>query len=122
MSYLVEYIKEKGYIFVEITGELSIEILGAMAKEVAEIGKNTQCRTILNDLRNAKLTNKIFDIYSMPAAAQKSGVAPVFKRALIVGSRAEEFNFLETVFVNQGHLVKMFSTPEEAEAWLFSKE
>ena len=119
MSYSVGYSKNNQCIFVEVTGELSLGLLQSIATDVAKLADGNGCKCIINDLRKATLTPKAFEVVNMPKTAQKSGVMVCFKRALIVGDRTEEFKFLETVFLNQGHLVKMFPTIEEGEAWLY---
>ena len=57
----------------------------------------------------------------MPATATKAGVARDMKRALVVGNKSKEFFFLETMFINRGHIVKMFENINDAKAWLFEK-
>ena len=118
MPYTVQYTKECECILVVITDELDLSLLQSMAAEVAKLVKETGSRCILNDVRRAQPTAKTIDIYNMPQAAKKAGVEQAFKRALVVGTRAKEFSFLETVFVNQGHIVRMIKTIEEAKKWL----
>ena len=118
MPYTVQYTKECECILVVVTEELSLALLQSMAAEVAKLIQETGSRCILNDVRRAQPTSKTIDIYHMPQAAKKAGVQQAFKRALVVGDRAQEFSFLETVFVNQGHIVQMFETIEEAKRWL----
>jgi molybdenum cofactor biosynthesis enzyme MoaA len=118
MSYTVEFCEDKRCITVSVTGELCLNLLQQMAKDVSMLAKEHQTCCIINDLREAVLTKKAYEVVDMPKSAQQSGVRLTFKRGLIVGSRAEEFKFLETVFVNQGHIVKMFETFEEGYAWL----
>lgn len=85
-----------------------------MAKDVAKLIQETGVKLILNDLRNAKPTEKTFDVYNMPQTAQKAGVNQFIKRAIVVGDIGKEFHFFETVFVNQGHQVRMFAEIEDA--------
>ena len=122
MPYTVNYNQEKGFIIAGVQGELNLPLLQSMASDVSKIVNKMGCRFILNDLREAKPAKNILDIYNMPKVAKKAGVTPSCKRALIVGERASEFYFLETVFVNQGHLVRMFTNIDDAEEWLFGKE
>ncbi|MBI9048589.1 MAG: hypothetical protein JEZ00_04165 [Anaerolineaceae bacterium] len=122
MAYTVKYSHEKDYIFVIINGEFSLLVFKRVAADVANIVAETDCKRILNDMRGAELTVNTFDIYSMPESAQQSGVSLFLRRALIVGKRASEFSFLETVFLNQGHMVKLFANYEEGEKWLFEDE
>ena len=50
--------------------------------------------------------------------AKKAGVSQFTRRAIVVGNRSTEFHFLETVFINQGHQVRMFAKIEDAKEWL----
>jgi hypothetical protein len=54
----------------------------------------------------------------MPKTASTSGIDTHCKRALVVSEQSSDFHFLETVFINQGHNVKMFTDIEEAMSWL----
>lgn len=122
MPFTADYNKDKNCIMVEVCGELNPPLLHDLASSVSTIIAETGCRLIQNDLRKAHLPNGTLDIYNMPKIAQKAGVIPAIKRALIVGNREEEFYFLETVFINQGNNVKMFRSEDEAALWLFGSK
>ena len=121
MPYSVKYNQKKDCIMVAVQGELNLPTLQNMASEVSEIVNRTDCRMILNDLREVELPAGPFDIIKMPDTAKDAGVTPSCKRALIVGDRASNFRFLETVFINKGHMVKMFADRDSAETWLYGK-
>ena len=119
MKYTVSYDKEKDSIMVVVEGELAMTLLQDMAAEVAQIIKQHNCSRVLNDLRNAKSTKRTIDIYNMPETVKRIGVTQICKRALVVGNKGSDFHFLETVFINQGHQVRMFEDMEDAKEWLF---
>ena len=119
MPFTIKYEKEKDCIIVEVIGVLDLPLLQSMASEVSKIVSKEGCKFILNDLRRAKPSEKAIDIFKMPETAKKAGVMPICTRALVVADNASDFYFLETVFVNQGHIVKMFTNIEIAEKWLF---
>ena len=73
-------------------------------------------------MRHAKLTEETLDIYNMPKSARQAGIEHRFKRALVVSELSSDFHFLETVFINQGHIVKMFTDFDAALHWLLNKE
>ena len=122
MSYKVVYNKKTNCILVTIDGELNILLFDKMAKEVAQYFKQYGCRHVLNDLRHASLVDSITDIYTMPKHASKFGVTGLVKRALVVSGTFDKFRFLETVFINQGNIVKMFNNMDDARQWLFGGE
>ena len=121
MAYTVSYDKEKDCIMVVVEGELDLTLLQDMAAQVAKIVKQDGCCRILNDLRNAKPSKSTTDIYNMPETAKRAGVTQKCNRALVVGNKGSDFHFLETVFRNQGHQVRMFEDIEDAKVWLFRK-
>ena len=119
MPYTIDYNQEDDCIMVKVVGELDLSMLGRMAGDVAKIVQKQGCRRILNDMRDAKPIKSTIDIYDMPEMARKSGVKQVCKRALVVLEATDDFHFLETVFINQGHQVKMFTDLDAAKAWLY---
>lgn len=121
MEYTINYNEQDQYFLVEIKGELSMPLLQKLAVDVAKEARKRKCYKVINNLLGAKIVKSTLDIYKMPEIAQNAGINLSFKRALVVGDREKEFYFLETVFKNQGHQVKMFADFEDARAWLLSK-
>lgn len=120
MPYSVTYDSETDCILISVEGDLNLSMIDGLAVEVALCLEEYDCRCVLNDLRNARLTESVFDIYSIPKLAMNLGITRSVKRALVVNGPFSEFRFLETVFVNQGNIVKMFNSIDEARQWLFS--
>jgi hypothetical protein len=118
MQYTVNYDEELDYIFVRIQGELSLVTLQDIAMDVAKLVQKTNCHRILNDLRQATPVTGAVEIYNMPGTARQAGVVQWCRRALVVGDKIGKFRFLETVFINQGHIVKVFTDFDEAQNWL----
>ena len=118
MPYKVTYEKEGDYISIIVEGDFALSTLKDLAEDVAKAIEQHGCKRILNDMRLAKLTKGIIDIYNMPKTASTSGIDTRCKRALVVSEQSSDFHFLETVFLNQGHNVKMFTDIEEAMNWL----
>lgn len=122
MPYTIDYVKEQDYIIVIIEGSFTLSTLKELAEDIAQFVEQHGCYRILNDLRQAELTRGTIDVYNMPKTAKGAGIDIRFRRALVVGERSSEFYFLETVFINQGHNVKMFIDIDEALRWLLDKE
>lgn len=122
MPYSVTYDKKTDCIFVSVEGELTLSLFDSMAEEAARCLNEYGCRRILNDLRNARPTKSVLDIYTMPERALNLGVVRTVKRALVVGRTFSEFRFLETVFINQGNIVRLFNSIDEAKQWLLGAE
>jgi len=119
MPYSVEYDEKTNCIYVSVDGELNLSLFDSMAAEVARCLSECGCRRILNDLRKARLTKSVADVYSMPERAMKVGITRAVKRALVISGAISKFHFLETVFINQGNIVRLFNSIEEARLWLF---
>ena len=122
MSYRINYNKEDEYIAVIVEGKFALSNLEELAADVARFIKRYNCNRLLNDMRHARLTEDTLDIYKMPRSAIQAGIGPRFKRALVVSELSSDFHFLETVFINQGHIVKMFTDIDAALRWLLNKE
>jgi len=122
MSYRINYNKEEEYIAVTVEGKFALSTLEELAADVARFIKQYNCYRLLNDMRRARLTEDTLDIYNMPKSATQAGIGPRFKRALVVSELSSNFHFLETVFINQGHIVKMFTDIDAALRWLLNKE
>jgi hypothetical protein len=121
VPYSIHYDQENDFILITVQGELDLPLLQEMASGVAKMIHQVGCNRILNDLRKARMTDTTVDIYNMPKTAQQAGVVRVCKRALVVSEETSNFHFLETVFVNQGHQVRLFTEITEAKEWLFGK-
>jgi hypothetical protein len=117
MPYTIRYDEELGYIIVTVEGQLDLSVLESLASDVAKAVEKHSCRRIFNDLRRARLKS-IVDTYYMPKVMERSGIALSCKRAFVVREVTSDFNFFETVFVNQGHQVKMFDRIDKAKQWL----
>lgn len=122
MPYKINYNKEYGYIAVIVEGEFTLSTLKELAADVARFIERYSCNRILSDMRHASLTKETLDIYHMPKNAEQAGIVPSIKRALVVSELSSDFHFLETVFVNQGHIVKLFTDINAAQGWLLNKE
>lgn len=122
MSYKINYNKDQGYITVTVEGELTLSTLQELSADVVSFVERYNCNYILIDLRHARLTEETLDIYNMPKSARRAGVGPYLKRALMVSELSSNFRFLETVFLNQGHIIKLFTEFEDALHWLLNKE
>jgi len=119
MSFSVEYREETECIYVSVEGELNLALFKEISAEVGLCINKHKCSKILNDLRKAILTDSAGDIYYMPKQALDAGIVRSIRRALLVGGGFSEYRFMETVFVNQGNVVRLFNDIDEAKEWLF---
>lgn len=122
MSINVKFNKCEKYIEVSVNGDFSLKTLNNIAKEAAACIKKNNCNYILNDLRNATLVESTISVYSMPKIAIDAGVKRAIKRAIVVRELTNDYHFLETVFLNQGNIVKVFDDFKEAKTWLLKSK
>jgi len=118
MAYTAVYDPQKEIIMATLEGDFNLAGLEELAADIARLARQHNCKRIINDMRAASLTQATMDIYKMPESARAAGVTQVYKRAIIILDLDQDLHFMETVFVNQGHIVKMFTDPQEAESWL----
>jgi len=101
-----------------VWGALDLEGVRNMASTAAALARQTGCRKLLNDLRDATVSASTMEMYMLPRVVDGEGLAPGIKRALLVRDSPEEFRFLETVFINNGQQVRLFQSLDEGERWL----
>ena len=118
MSYTIDYDEDNGCVCVTVTGKFDLSSMKEMAPAVGGLLSARGCNCILNNMVDAVLTDSASEAYYMPAMALKHGVHRSVKRAIVVKKITQEFLFLETVFLNSGNIVKMFTDIGEATLWL----
>ena len=118
MSINLKFNEEAGYIEVSVNGDFSLKTLKKIAEGVTDFVKKHNCNYILNDLRNATLDDSPLSVYSMPKTSLEAGIERKVKRAILVNELGPDYRFLETVFVNQGNIVKIFENFDKAKTWL----
>ncbi|GAB4265699.1 MAG: hypothetical protein Kow0080_06130 [Candidatus Promineifilaceae bacterium] len=118
MKHQIQYNPNLKCLMVQIIGEFDLLGLEDIAMRVAKLLDKHPCKAVINDMRQAKLTNDVMAIYNMPKLAALAGIKKPLKRALVVNKKSGQYRFLETVFMNQGHAVKLFESMDEAVAWV----
>lgn len=122
MPYTIVYYQEHNYFEVTVKGEFDLETLQNLAQDMSNKIEKHGCKYVLNDMSQAKLTKGPFETYNMPGIARQAGIGLSCMRALLVHANSTDFHFLETVFRNQGHNVKLFTDRDKALRWLLDKE
>lgn len=111
---------KKDYLFVEYTEPYQLEACIALMQEVAEICRRDKFTKVLVDMSGMMGKISTIDRFKLGVAGADTfrGIAQV---AIIY--RKEELNwFAETVGVNRGANVRVFSGPDEALKWLDVEE
>jgi len=121
MSYKLEIIKEPNYLLTNIKGNRTTETVKEVTKEILEACIKYQYSKVLIDIREFSNrignTMNIFDLASqeLPDIIQKK-----IKKVAIVDLEGfeEDKRFFETVALNRGHNVKIFTDLNKAQEWL----
>lgn len=119
--YHVKYDKDNNCVCVSVHGDFQLSVMRPMIKEVRSLLTKHNSNTILNDMREAKLVESTTGTFNMPGIASKYGIKRSIKRAIVVSAISPEFKFFETVFRNQGNIVRVFDQMVEARKWLFDE-
>ncbi|MFC1652419.1 hypothetical protein ACFL3F_01740 [Planctomycetota bacterium] len=99
-------------------GQLQPSDLPSFGSELAVLLEEHDCVRILNDLRDVDLRLSLMDICRIPDLVTESGIKGNTKRAIVFSKDAGDYQFYETVSVNRGQFVRVFTDFDEAETWL----
>ena len=125
MSHEITFDREKQLIKMRFHGDLTLKAIKEVVAELAQVVKETNCSSLLNDFRDANVKLSTADVYDLPKIMQDiyaaSGIS-IFslKRAAVLVRDLRDARFFETVSANRGHSVKVFSDIEEASKWLLA--
>ncbi len=117
MNLKITYHKENDYIYAVITGVVDQEETAILQKKIAQEIKLHPCKRILLDMQQATVNMETYAIYALPKNAINNGLQDL-RRAIIYSDNSQNFSFIETVALNQGQLVKVFTDTKKAIDWL----
>jgi len=103
-------------------GPLNAAELPKFASDASAFLHEHGCTRILNDLREVDLELSTVDIYDIPNLVAGSGIERSVKRAVVFSRDVGDYQFFETVSVNQGQFVRVFEDFDVAVTWLRGNE
>jgi hypothetical protein len=107
------------YLEVVVRGNISPEGLDAMAVERQRMLDSRDCRKIFFDFRAAPNPLSVIDTYHRPEALFRAGIRNQNSSAAVVSPRdLGSYRFMETVYRNRGYDLNVFTSEEEAKAFL----
>jgi hypothetical protein len=116
MEYVIEISENKGYIIIKASGEVDPNIAMKYTEEAHILAKENGIDNFLVDLTAA--TNKLHVIENYEFAYDKVAPNPVINKlakiALLVSPNDHSHDFIETVLINTGVLVRLFRNKEMA--------
>ena len=120
MSYSVSYIKEEGYVAVEVSGEpLPSEHANARG-EAMRLCAEMQCSRLLVDLRSLRsIHSTTLSCFSFGVALAHDLAGVFIAHVLPVDPKSQEdVKFTATVAANRGAVTREFEDINEAKQWL----
>lgn len=124
MPFTIHLDKETGIIRGTITGKINNLVLRQYALEMDKLISTENNKLILSDYRKAFFSFSVLELFHLP---EKHKILVdslgknihALKRALLIGKSDDDLaNFFEDVAVNRGQNVRVFTSEEEAIAWL----
>lgn len=126
MSIQVTFAKNDNLIVCKMDELLDWAVMERLALEISRVVEETNCRKILVDLRQGSINLSTAKIVMTPKKLaiefQKYGVAvESLTRAVLIGSNAVDFHFLENVSLNQNQRMRIFTDESLARQWLMKE-
>ncbi|MFN8414116.1 MAG: hypothetical protein U0Z26_17180 [Anaerolineales bacterium] len=124
MPHKIAYNSQEKYIEMKVWGSLLMDEAKDIISEMIQVSKQNNCLLILGDYREATMDLSVVEIYKLPTKISEAAAASKIsefkiKRALVADKNSENFYFFETVTLNRGQSIKLFSDMDEAKEWLF---
>jgi hypothetical protein len=113
MPYEVRYDAKTDCVHSCFEGEIDKETVEAYAVDIVKVLREHNCMRSLNDMRKAKVELSTMEIYEFPIYLEGLEYERLCKRAIIVSKDFEDFRFYETVSLNHGHLLEIFSDSDQ---------
>ncbi|ASC71265.1 hypothetical protein XM38_022170 [Halomicronema hongdechloris C2206] len=121
MPFTVTYNTELAIVETIFFGLVSADEAAREIVESHQLAVEKDCRLFFTDLSRAELQLSLVDVYGMPDTYEKMGWERRVRIAFIPPSGDEGRHlaeFYETVGVNRGWTVKIFSNKQQAVQWL----
>jgi hypothetical protein len=125
MGWKIELIQSRGIIRLIMSGSITFPDVARLRSEAADLAKAHSVCKFVSDYRNASLDVSTFDIYRLPDDLARIGFSRKHKLAMVCPASAAnraDFAFFETVAVNRGLQVRLFTDDGAAMTWLDADE
>jgi len=122
MSYTVTYIKQKHYLHACIVADSTREDVLNSLIEIQKTCLKDKCRRVLIEEDYIGPTISTFDIFSIIEQISP-GISPDIQQIAFVDANkrhVDAVHFAETVAVNRGVNIRIFTDNKDAAAWLSS--
>lgn len=121
MTWQLDYLVNEGIVAVKAFGPVNVQDIMEMAAESMEAAREHEVCAILVDASETKLTALTTELYRLPEMAEERGLTRHHRWALVISddpAQKESLTFVETVFVNRGFQLHLFTGASPALDWL----
>jgi hypothetical protein len=121
MSWKIELMESGGVIRMTASGTVTVADINRLRAEAFELAQEHDIHKYLSDQRNAMLQLSTSDIYRLPNGLDSYGHDRRDRLAIVYSESSagkEDYEFFETVAVNRGLPVRLFSDYDAALSWL----
>ena len=112
---------EENLVIVQTKGPIDKHSMPAMLKATVDFLRQHQCNLVIGDHRASELKMDVFETFGSPQALFHERADWNTRAALVYSSITENHKFMETVFLNAGRSVALFTDLNAARAWLTAK-
>ena len=121
MPYKIDYLEDEKIITIKNTGEITFADFLEQTRKALELARTKNARLFLSD--NILLENKakLSEIFKLPKIYDEIGASRRNKLAVLITKRAsmaKDAQFFETICLNRGWNVKVYTNYNEAIVWL----
>ena len=123
MQWKILFEEKSGIVCIYNSGDLTVDDIKNQVKETASYMNKHDSKRVLVDYRIFRSNIPISHIYDLPKFYKEIHFPLSAKVAFLIpvdvsGIFKENFNFFETVCLNNGYNVRLFSKEDEARKWL----
>lgn len=125
MPYKIEFMEEHGIVVIENKGEVSYEELVKQSQEAIELVQCKKARLLLTDFSSVDTQASITDIFQFPKIYNGLGLDRTSRIAVLVSDEtlgSKELSFYETICLNRGWQVRIFTKKDLALEWLVNTQ
>ena len=122
MDYEIEFVSKSGYVHAIVTGVNSTENFVRFTTDILDECKRTENRRVLMEDKLEGPRMSEVDVYLVVIEASKRAAGHYTALAYVDERIGEVRYFAESVAVNRGIPMALFSNVEDAESWLLSQE
>ena len=119
IDFKVSYQVEGGIVSGKIEGGLTKELAAKYFTQVGALASERGYSRVLTDVRAARLLANVVDMESLSKDLSSLGLAPAFKRAIVLSEDVKAYKTWENYCFRNGYQqIKLFFDHEKAVDWL----